>query len=149
MDKKYCEAPDKIGEETKERYEKILRSETLQEVFKDYNYFGHEGFEEKLEKPNNSLSKSGSIKEKEKKINDSRSSLQSQSLSINLLPKENIPKESLLQSSNSTSNLKMKVLEKSSSIDSRLGSLKKLAVSSSNSSLTQKYKHHSSNLSIS
>lgn len=135
--------------ETKERYEKILRSETLQEVFKDYNYFGYEGFEEKLEKPNNSLSKSGSIKEKEKKINDSRSSLQSQSLSINLLPKENIPKESLLHSSNSISNLKMKVLEKSSSIDSRLGSLKKLAVNSSTSSLTQKYKHHSSNLSIS
>jgi len=38
FDKKYCEAPDKIGLETKEKYEKYLRDESTQIIFKDFNF---------------------------------------------------------------------------------------------------------------
>lgn len=42
FDKKYCDAPDKIGEETQERYEKHLREETQKQIFKDFTYFSQE-----------------------------------------------------------------------------------------------------------
>jgi len=42
FDKKYCEQPDKIGEETKERYEKYLREESTQTIFKDFYYYNEE-----------------------------------------------------------------------------------------------------------
>ena len=42
FDKKYCDAPDKIGEETQERYEKFLREEVTKQIFKDFLYFSQE-----------------------------------------------------------------------------------------------------------
>jgi len=138
-DKKYCEAPDKIGEETKERYEKHIRNESTHAIFKDYNYFGY--IDSAEEKPT-TIIKSGSVKDKEKKLINPNANTSNQNQSKDI-------KESLGQS-NSIVNLKMKVLEKSPSVaDARLINLKKLSASSSNSSLTRQYKQHSSNLSIS
>jgi hypothetical protein len=38
FDKKYCESADKIGMETKDRYDNYLRSENFQNVFKNFTY---------------------------------------------------------------------------------------------------------------
>lgn len=135
-DKKYCEAPDKIGVETKERYEKYLRNEATHEIFKGYYYFS---IDEGTEKSNQS-SQVAPVTLREKKSDKY----------IN--PKVNsglqVSKETL---EHSNSNVLMKVIDKSQpsqSFDSRISKLKKLSVSSSNPSLLKQYSQQSSNLSI-
>lgn len=148
-DKKYCEAPDKMGVETKERYEKHLRSETTHEAFKNYYYFsngqdtpdvfvqggGGVTVRESLAISRSSENPNSSYRG-EKKLNPSLSS-------------SSINKESNSTLEHSGSATKMRVLEKTNSIDSRISKLKKIAVSSSNSSLLRNYKQQSSNINMS
>lgn len=51
FDKKYCEAPDKIGEETKERYDKLLKEEASKQVFKDFVYFSQNDENKNISSP--------------------------------------------------------------------------------------------------
>jgi hypothetical protein len=42
FDKKYCEAPDKIGNETQERYQSLYRRDNFIEIFNEYTYYDEE-----------------------------------------------------------------------------------------------------------
>jgi hypothetical protein len=42
FDAKYCNAPDKIGENTKEKYEGYMRNEAYKDAFKDFYYYLNE-----------------------------------------------------------------------------------------------------------
>lgn len=50
FDSKYCNAGDKIGNDTKEKYEFYLRDETYKDVFKNYTYHNNDIVEDN--KPN-------------------------------------------------------------------------------------------------
>lgn len=42
FDQKYCQAPDKIGTNTKENYQNMIMRETLQELFRKFTYIAEE-----------------------------------------------------------------------------------------------------------
>jgi hypothetical protein len=42
FDAKYCNTPDKIGLNTKEKYDKYLKDESFKEAFKDFYYYYNE-----------------------------------------------------------------------------------------------------------
>mgnify|MGYP000104859079 CR=1 FL=1 len=42
FDKRYCEAPDRLGEETQERYQNYLRNKDLNKVFINYTFIANE-----------------------------------------------------------------------------------------------------------
>jgi hypothetical protein len=42
FDAKYCNAPDKIGENTKEKYEGYMRNETYKDAFKEFYFYLNE-----------------------------------------------------------------------------------------------------------
>jgi hypothetical protein len=42
FDAKYCNAPDKIGNNTKEKYDRYLRDETYKDAFRDFYYYYNE-----------------------------------------------------------------------------------------------------------
>lgn len=140
-DKRYCEAPDKIGVETKERYEKHLRNESTHEIFKNYYYFGFDEF------PDRVVEKVEKVEKTPTTSNKSLANLRDKKYSNSISSSIQLNKDTLEHSS---SNVKMKVIDKSQpsqSIDARITKLKKLSVSSSNSSLLRQYKQQSSNLS--
>jgi hypothetical protein len=42
FDAKYCNTPDKIGNDTKEKYERYLRDETYKDAFKEFYFYHNE-----------------------------------------------------------------------------------------------------------
>lgn len=52
-DQKYCNAPEKLGIETKERYENIIKGELYKSVFNDYYFYFNP--EDSLDRQNNYL----------------------------------------------------------------------------------------------
>jgi len=42
FDQKYCQAVDKIGQNTKENYENLIRRETVQNFFKNFTFISNE-----------------------------------------------------------------------------------------------------------
>lgn len=134
-DKKYCEAPDKLGEETKERYEKILRNEATHEAFKNYYYFSMEDADKLIQMQQQQLQASTTAK---KYLGPSGSQ-----------PNLSLTKQPTLvgESTNLTGSINKPRLEKSASIDTRASTkYKKIAVSSSNPSLLKQYKPQTSSL---
>jgi hypothetical protein len=133
-DKKYCEAPDKIGLETKERYENFLRMESTHEVFKDYDYFGYEDMNNKDQK----LNRVGT-----------NTKYYNPHINVSNTPVTQQEQPQLDISSNSVNVIKMRGLEKTPSMDLRSNINKKISMSSSNSSLLkQQHKHQMSNVSM-
>lgn len=64
FDKKYCEAPDKLGVDTKERYEKYIRDENFKIVFNNFTFINEP---EETER-NININKPGTHKPKSKSI---------------------------------------------------------------------------------
>jgi len=115
FDKKYCDAPDKIGEETQERYEKFLREEATKQIFKDFLYFSQE--EEKQDTT-------------QSKNNYNNPHYQSNSTST---PQTNLPKVKVLEKSG------LNVI----SIEQKMNRFKKQTSSASASSLLKQYRLNS------
>jgi len=117
FDKKYCDAPDKIGEETQERYEKFLREETVKQVFKDFVYFSQEEERKEKEKEQSQAQKSTSL---------------------------NNPHTSLVKAT--SDGPKVKSLERTSSslsIEQKMNRFKKGSTSASTSTLLKQYRQNS------
>lgn len=52
-DQKYCNAPEKLGIETKERYENIIKGESYRSIFNDYYFYFNP--EDSSDKQNNTM----------------------------------------------------------------------------------------------
>ena len=53
FDAKYCNAPEKIGQDTKEKYEVYLRDDSFKHAFRNFTYYNEELHEELAKKTNN------------------------------------------------------------------------------------------------
>ena len=122
FDQKYCQAVDKIGQNTKENYESLVRRETVQNFFKNFTFISNED-ETKLKerKFNNPHTSFSTIDEAGLKTNDRTNSL---------IIENKLNKYKNVSASCSTSNLVFKGMKKSNSVlsynlnKSKTGSLK-------------------------
>ncbi len=121
FDSKYCNAPDKIGQETKERYESYLRNETIKDVFKGFTFnqmdSENDVFSSKL-KDNNSKNQSMDVNTDKYKnitkfnnphlnisnLNMSTSNLHHRNNSFCLTPKDNKNNLTLINNDNKNRN---------------------------------------------
>jgi hypothetical protein len=62
FDAKYCNAPDKIGNDTKEKYESYLRDENFKDVFRCFTYYNEENKEDTGKNKNSSSSYTKDLK---------------------------------------------------------------------------------------
>ena len=103
FDKKYCEGPDKIGDTTKERYEKYVREENFQVAFKNFTVFNNN---EETNCNSNANNKNQSAKNRPKDQKESSSA----SSSTNKRPMHmrsssvSVPSSALLNHNNINSN---------------------------------------------
>ncbi len=111
FDKKYCEGPDKIGDTTKERYEKYVREENFQVAFKNFTVFNN--IEETINNSNNynnntnSNSKNQSAKKLSKDIKENSSSASSNTKTRPMHMRSSsvsVPSSALLNHNNFNSN---------------------------------------------
>lgn len=117
FDSRYCNQPDKLGLETKERYENHMKEEAIKQVFKDFYFYYNEN-------DPNDISNT-----KEKKFYNLHTSL------INNKKNELLPNSSIDLSKNTSS---------SANFDSKINKIKQLSTSGSTSSIYNKAQQISS-----
>lgn len=67
FDRKYCEAPDKIGEDTRERYDELMKESNFSRVFKNFSYCNSKEVPQRAKSPvtvHSSNSTSGVVKDR-------------------------------------------------------------------------------------
>lgn len=128
FDAKYCNAQDKIGENTKEKYEGYLRNESYKDAFKDFYYYLNEfdpndkynTNEQKLPNPH---------------VNIQISKLATQTVCTSVadnVTSMNIPKTTVDNKQTAT-------------LDSKFSKIKLMSTSGSSNSLLRHYRQHSTN----
>jgi hypothetical protein len=127
FDRKYCEAPDKIGEATRERYDNYLRQENFSVVFNNFTFINYQDSEPALNNENTTrqhqhgMTKSSSYKPSNLNINMLKNKVkivEQHSDKPNNIYSNNY----LMNSSNSTNNLMSKYTNRDSR-DKKSGSL--------------------------
>ncbi len=104
FDKKYCEGPDKIGDTTKERYEKYVREDNFQLAFKNFTVFNN--IEESNDNnKNNSKNQSAKTRAKESKENSNSASSNTKTRPMHMRSSSvSVPSSALLNHNNLNSN---------------------------------------------
>ena len=116
FDSKYCNAPEKIGNETREKYESYLRDEKYKDVFKDFYYYY------------NDMDENDKFNTKEKKLYNPHLSLITNT-----------------QNNNQDQSVKQKEkINEVSNIDTKFKKIKAMSSSGSTGSLIRQYRQSSS-----
>ena len=114
FDQKYCQAVDKMGQNTKENYDNMIRRETIQNFFKLFTFISNED----------------DIKKDEKKLKDKKftnphtlivtssddSTVKTNDRTSSLIIENKLSKYKNIVSSTSTSNIVFKGMKKSNSV---------------------------------
>jgi len=74
FDQKYCQAPEKIGQNTKENYDNLIRRETVQNLFRNFTFIS---YEEENSKQANNIQNKKPVDNNTKKLNNPHSNLSS------------------------------------------------------------------------
>ncbi len=152
FDAKYCNAPEKIGNDTKEKYEIYLRDDSYKHAFKNFTYYNEEIHEDLAKKNNN---RNNSSYTKDMKFVNPHTNISNYNFSpINLNKEANLT-PSVLSSRGSQGSLgytkeptsllleKMKLANDknpSNNIENKFLKLKKQSNSSSTASLLRQYR---------
>ncbi len=126
FDARYCNQVDRLGNDTKDKYESYLRNDTLKEAFKCFTYFYLEGKEEQnFNNPHNNISNISDV------------------YSVNMNKSLNLANSSVISgigtSSSSPIEVKMRV-DPSTNMENKFLRIKKQSNSSSTSSLLRQYR---------
>jgi hypothetical protein len=109
FDQKYCQAVDKIGQNTKENYENLIRRETVQNFFKNFTFISNENEnklkDRKFNNPHTSLI-----------VTLDESGLKTTDRTNSLIIENKLNKYKNVSASSSTSNLVFKGMKKSNSV---------------------------------
>jgi hypothetical protein len=140
FDAKYCNAPEKMGPDTKEKYDSYLRDEGYKEAFKEFTYF------------NNGVT--STFLEDKMSFNNPHNNISNYIMpaeQTTIILNNNLP-TSLLQNSSSVSNMSIETkrfleikTSASLNIEHKFLKIKKQSNSSSTSSLLRQYRQSSQN----
>jgi len=145
FDAKYCNAPDKIGNDTKEKYDSYLRDQNFKEIFKCFTFYNDGNKEETGKNKNSNSSYTKDIKFSNPHLNVSNYIVPNNNQSLIDLNRyeNNINKD--LNQSGLINERNRSLIEKnpSNNIENKFLKLKKQSNSSSTANLLRQYKQSS------
>jgi hypothetical protein len=146
FDAKYCNAPDKIGNDTKEKYESYLRDENFKDIFRCFTYYNEENKEDTTKNKNSSSSYTKDLKFSNPHSNISNYNYSSisaaSSINIGSSSIRNPGEAYYNKNASDVLSEKAKILDKnpSNNLENKFLKLKKQSNSSSTANLLRQYR---------